>query len=76
MSYVCCTVHALFKFDELVAVSSAGHPDIVCLVKTWLSVDSEVFISIVRLDRNRHVGVLVYAHTSITCNVLLCGHAS
>ena len=27
------------KFDELVATCSASHPDIVCLVETWLSVD-------------------------------------
>lgn len=61
------------KFDEVVATCSASHPDIVCLVETWLSVDildSEVFIpnySVVRLDRNRHGGgVLVYVHSSIT----------
>ena len=33
--------------------------------------------SVVRLDRNRHGGgVLVYVHSSITYNVLLCGHAN
>ena len=71
------------KFDEVVATCSVSHPDIVCLVETWLSVDildNEVFIpnySVVRLDRNRHGGgVLVYVHSSITYNVLLCGHAN
>ena len=71
------------KLDELVATCSPSHPDIVCLVETWLSVDvldSEVFIpnySVVGLDRNRHGGgVLVYVHSSITYNVLLCGHAN
>ena len=70
------------KIDELVATCSASHPDIVCLVETWLVdiLNSEVFIpnySVVRVDRNRcGGGVLVYVHSSITYNVLLCGHAN
>ena len=27
------------KFDELVTVHLASHPDIVCLIETWLSND-------------------------------------
>ena len=66
------------KFDELVALCSAEHPDIICLVETWLCediLDSEVSIpnySIVRLDRCRHGGgVALFIHNSVLYNVIL-----
>ena len=68
------------KFDELVALCSAEHPDIICLVETWLYediLDSEVSIpnySIVRLDRCRHGGdVALFIHNSVLYNVILSG---
>ena len=78
MYYNCRSL--LPKVDELVAVCSTYHPDVVCLVETWLSdniIDSELCIpgyTMVRLDRNGHGGgVALYIHSSITYKVILSG---
>ena len=59
------------KFDDLCAVIAALNPDIVCIVESWLCSDisvSEISVpgyQIIRLDRNRHGGgVLFYLKMS------------
>ncbi len=50
------------KIDLLRAVCETTHPDVVCVVETWLNSDilnSELYVpnySVLRLDRNRHGG--------------------
>ena len=65
------------KIDELRAIAEAKHPDIICIVESWLSneiQDNELVISnyqLARLDRNRHGGgILIYVHTSLVFDVL------
>ena len=60
------------KLDEVSALCSVHHPDIVCIVETWLSgsiSDSELSLpdfQLFRCDRNRHGGgILVYTKSSL-----------
>ena len=48
--------------------------DLVCIVESWLSedvTDNEILLH--RLDRNRHGGIVLYAHNSLSRKVLLKG---
>ena len=61
-------------------LSSVFSPDIICLVETWLDsdiLDSEIEIqgySIIRLDRNRHGGgVLFYVNDLFTFSLVFKG---
>ena len=65
------------KFDDLCAVIAALNPDIVCIVESWLCSDisvSEISVpgyQIIRLDRNRHGGgVLFYLKNIFVCQIL------
>ena len=64
------------KIDELRAIAEAKHPDIICIVESWLSdeiQDNELVISnyqLARLDRNRHGGGIIYVRTSLVFDVL------
>ena len=55
-------------------------PDLICIVETWLCEDvsdNELSLpdyQLYRLDRNRHGGgIMLYAHSSLSCKVLLQG---
>ena len=52
-------------------------PSIVCIVESWLSVDipdAEIWIEIIRLDRNQHGGgILLYIINSFSWEILLLG---
>ena len=68
------------KIDYLRAVTFSDHPDVICLVETWLSpdiLDNELYIPdycLIRLDRNRHGGgVALFLHKSITHSILVSG---
>ena len=72
------TNQLLPKLDELAATCATDNPDIVCLVETWLCsdvLDNEVLIpnySTVRLDRNRHGGVLLCTFMTVLLTMYYC----
>ena len=68
------------KIDNLRIFCSMYHPDIICIVESWLSTeisDSEISIqgySVIRLDRNRHGGgVLIYVKSMFTYSLVFKG---
>ena len=68
------------KIDNLRIFCSIYHPDIICMVESWLSTeisDSEISIqgySVIRLDRNRHGGgVLIYVKYMFTYSLVFKG---
>ena len=67
------------KLDELQANVLLQKPDIICTVETWLSddvMDNELSLpdyQVHRLDHNRHGGIALYTHNSLSCGVLLQG---
>ena len=67
------------KMDELKVVVAVQNPSIICVVETWLCdaiSDFEISIKdlqLVRLDRNRQEGVIIYVHFSLNWDVLLNG---
>ena len=68
------------KIDNLRIFCSIYHPDIICMVESWLSTeisDSEISIqgySVIRLDRNRHgSGVLIYVKYMFTYSLVFKG---
>ena len=68
------------KLDELHAAVLSQKPDLICIVETWLCEDvsdNELSLpdyQLYRLDRNRHGGgIMLYAHSSLSCKVLLQG---
>ena len=68
------------KLEELRACVLFQKPDLVCIVESWLSedvTDNEILLhdyQVHRLDRNRHGGgIVLYAHNSLSCKVLLQG---
>ncbi len=68
------------KLDELRACVLSQKPDLVCIVESWLSedvTDNEILLpdyQVHRLNRNRHGGgIVLYAHNSLSCKVLLQG---
>ena len=70
------------KIDNLRIFCSIYHPDIICIVESWLSTeisDSEISIqgySVIRLDRNRHGGgVLIYVKSMFTYSLVFKGTA-
>ena len=65
------------KLDELRASVLFKKPDIICIVKTWLSedaTDNELLLPDYQIHSNRHGGgVALYVHNSLTCKVILNG---
>ena len=66
------------KMDELATLCSLHHPEIVCIVETWLSedvLDSEISIpnyATIRHDCNRHGGgILFLVHNSLSYKVIV-----
>ena len=65
------------KLDELLTLVQCEHPDVICIVESWLNsdiLDSEISIpgyQVFRRDRNRHGGgVLVYARVGLDCTTI------
>ena len=66
------------KLDELLTLVQCEHPDVICIVESWLNsdnLDSEISISpgyqVFPKDRNRHGGgVLVYACVELDCRTI------
>ena len=70
------------KIDNIKIFCTIYHPDIICIVESWLCTDisdSEISIqgySIIRSDRNRHGGgVLIYLQSMFTYSLLFKGTA-
>lgn len=68
------------KIEELRALCLTHHPDLVCIVESWLDnsiLDSELCIDnydIVRLDRNRHGGgVMFFVISSLSHSLVFSG---
>ena len=68
------------KIDYLKIFCTIYHPDIICVVESWLCTDiSDLEISIqgysvIRLDRNRHGGgVLIYFKSMFTYSLVFKG---
>ena len=68
------------KLDELHANALSQKPDLICIVKTWLSDDvndNELLLpgyQQFRLDRNRHGGgIILYVCSSLLCKLLVKG---
>ena len=68
------------KIDELRLICVVTKPDIVCVVDSWLCCgvsDSELLINdyyIIRLDRNRHGGGILFYIRSCFCSEVLSSH--
>ena len=65
------------KLDELLTLVQCEHPDVICIVESWLNsdiLDSEISIpgyQVFRKDRNRHGGgVLVYTRVELDCSTI------
>ena len=67
----------VLKLDELLTLVQCEHPDVICIVESWLKsdiLDSEISIpgyQVFRKDRNRHGGrVLVYTRDELDCSTI------